>query len=666
MADFTKKNVIQHYSRLTTALVIACIIIGLYLTTLHHYLLFHGIAEIFSISIAGAVFMISWNTREHTENYYLVYLGIAYLFIGITDLFHTLSYKGMNIFTDYDFYANQLWIGARYMESLTFLAFFILAGRKTKIPYSFVILFYAVLTGLILASVFLWKIFPICFVAGKGLTLFKKISEYIICCILILSLAALHKNRDRFDPYIRKLLMWTILLTIGGELAFTFYISNYGFSNLVGHYLKIASFYLVYKAIIETGLRNPFNLIFKQLKDSEQRYKNLFNTALVGIIRTKPDGSEVLAANPAGAEIFAYESADVFISKFVPRDRYVIPGNRDQLIQQLEDKGRVEWFEFLARDQKGKERHLALNAVMYSDYIEEAILDITEQVENRRKIQEATEQDALQRGKLEMAGSVLHDIGNAVTGLGTTVTRLVGEEWPETLELGKLEKMVEQKREKFAEALGQGKEEALITFVRQLKSSLEDHSGQLRLDYQTMAKTVTHVNEILHLQRRYARDGQAGRRVPVNLAEVAEDALAMYAGGFEKRRVSVHRRISPDLPRISGDQTKLIRVFLNLFKNICEAFDTVDRNEDRVLEILAESSDDGKIRLILSDNASGFEPEVAESLFVPGFSTKDRNSGMGLCQCRDIVESHRGTIRLESPGKNQGTKIIIELSAQSD
>jgi len=62
-----------------------------------NYLLFHIIAEIFSIVIACAVFMISWNARKQIENTFLVYLGIAYLFIGIIDLFHTLSYVGMNI-----------------------------------------------------------------------------------------------------------------------------------------------------------------------------------------------------------------------------------------------------------------------------------------------------------------------------------------------------------------------------------------------------------------------------------------------------------------------------------------------------------------------------------------------------------------------------------------
>jgi hypothetical protein len=56
-------------------------------------------------------------------------------------------------------------------------------------------------------------------------------------------------------------------------LALTIYISNYGLSNLVGHFLKIGSFYLIYKAVIETGLSHPYALIFKELKENESELK---------------------------------------------------------------------------------------------------------------------------------------------------------------------------------------------------------------------------------------------------------------------------------------------------------------------------------------------------------------------------------------------------------
>ncbi|WP_022665570.1 MASE3 domain-containing protein [Desulfospira joergensenii] len=246
-------------------LLLLSLLAGLYLTTHVNYLLFHTLSEFFSIVVAAAFFMITWNSKQYIKNQYLLFIGIAYLFIAFLDLLHTLSYKGMPVFTDYDYYANQLWIGARYMESITLVAAFYFLKQNKEYPPEVLFMGYLFLTGLVVASIFYWKIFPVCFVEGTGLTPFKKISEYIICLILVLGLFLLSKNKARFEPNIFQFLVLSMICTIISELAFTFYVSNYGFSNLVGHYFKLFSFYLIYKAIIESGIRRPYDLVFKEL-----------------------------------------------------------------------------------------------------------------------------------------------------------------------------------------------------------------------------------------------------------------------------------------------------------------------------------------------------------------------------------------------------------------
>lgn len=263
-------------------IVAGLIMIGLYLTTRINYLLFHSLVELFSIIVAACVFTIAWHTRRFIKNPYLIFIGLAYLFIGFLDLMHTLAYKGMPIFTDYDYYANQLWIGARFMESLTLVAGFAFLNRESPIHPGRVIVAYTVVTGLLVLSIFYWKIFPLCFVDGVGLTPFKKISEYVICLILIAALVLLRRNKDRFDPNVHRLLVYSLICTIVSELAFTFYVSNYGLSNLAGHYFKLFSFYLIYRAIIDTGMTQPFRLIFRELnaeiamrKESEEKREKL-------------------------------------------------------------------------------------------------------------------------------------------------------------------------------------------------------------------------------------------------------------------------------------------------------------------------------------------------------------------------------------------------------
>ena len=110
------------------------VFLGIYLTSHYNYLLFHSLAEIFSIVIACGIFMIAWNSRRFLDNNYLLFIGIAYLFVGGLDLIHTLAYKGMGVFQGYETnLPTQLWIAARYMESLSlFLAPFFF-GRKLKV-----------------------------------------------------------------------------------------------------------------------------------------------------------------------------------------------------------------------------------------------------------------------------------------------------------------------------------------------------------------------------------------------------------------------------------------------------------------------------------------------------------------------------------------------------
>ncbi len=249
------------------------VLTGLYLTSLYSYLLFHTLAEIFSILVACGIFIIAWNSMKYIENSYLIFIAVAYLFIGGLDLLHTLSYKGMQIFKDYDYYANQLWIAARYLESITLMVAFVFLRTDKALKPRVVFGAYTVISALIVLSVFYWKIFPVCFVEGKGLTLFKKISEYIICLILSVNIFLLFRHREKFEKSVFGLLVWSLICTIISELAFTFYIDNYGFSNLVGHYFKIFSFYMIYKAIIETGLVRPYDIIFRELVKKERSLK---------------------------------------------------------------------------------------------------------------------------------------------------------------------------------------------------------------------------------------------------------------------------------------------------------------------------------------------------------------------------------------------------------
>jgi signal transduction histidine kinase/PAS domain-containing protein len=241
---------------------------GLYLLSRFNYLLFHSSVEVFSIVIAFAIFAIAWNSRRMMDSNYLLFIGIACLFVAGVDLLHTLAYSGMGVFPEYGSnLPTQLWIATRYMLSFSFLAALFFANRKFR-P-SLVIAGYAVITALLFVSIFYWGNFPQAFTEGVGLTPFKVASEYVISLILLSAIALLIRKRSEFSGSVVKLMVAAMAVAIAAEMAFTLYTDVYGIANMIGHLLTVVSFYLIYKALIETGLTKPYDLLFHNMKQNE-------------------------------------------------------------------------------------------------------------------------------------------------------------------------------------------------------------------------------------------------------------------------------------------------------------------------------------------------------------------------------------------------------------
>ena len=165
---------------------------------------------------------------------------------------------------------------------------------------------------------------------GVGLTAFKKISEYIISFFLLSAAALVLIHRRDFDEGILRWVLFSIGFTIVSELCFTVYVDPYGLSNLLGHYFKILSFWCIYKALIDTGLRKPYALFFRELKQSEERYRSLFANMMNGFSRHRvlfdEDGKPVdylfLEVNHAFERLTGLREKDVIGKKVTE----VLPG----------------------------------------------------------------------------------------------------------------------------------------------------------------------------------------------------------------------------------------------------------------------------------------------------------------------------------------------------
>ena len=275
-------------------IVAVSILVVLYFISLQNYILFHGIVELAGIAVAFSIFIIVWNTRRNINDTFFLIIGISFIFTGGIDLVHTLAYKGMGVFPGGSAdVPTQLWIAARYFQSITFLIATLFIGRSItkdrKYDAGIIIAACTVACALLITSIFVWQNFPHCFIEGTGLTPFKIISEYVISLILVATIVIISNKREHFDPTVWKYLIAAQAFLILGELAFTSYISVYGFMNMLGHLFRLVSVYFFYRAFVVISLTRPYDLILRELRqdelhilESEKKYRTLFENMLEG------------------------------------------------------------------------------------------------------------------------------------------------------------------------------------------------------------------------------------------------------------------------------------------------------------------------------------------------------------------------------------------------
>lgn len=382
--------------------IVTLVIIALYLTSLYSYLLFHSITEVFTVVVVGSIFVLAWNTRHWMENGYFLFIGIAFLLVGTIDFLHTLAYRGMNVFPEYDAnLATQLWILARYIQSISLLIAPIwLKKRISPWPVSAI---YFVIGIVSLGSIFT-NHFPVSYVEGMGLTSFKIISEYIIIFILACSSIPLFINRDKFEPEVWQSLILFLLLSIATEFAFTTYLGVYDVANMIGHLLRLLSHLFLYHALLRTGLQTPYNLIFRDIKQkeaelqqSEADLQKLFDISPFPVVITRESDARLIKVNQATMDLFELLPDD--INDFTGLDFYANPGERKKLLSKISEQKIIQNEPVELRTKNGKALWCLIDATSIEYDGESCLLvgmaDITEQKRIQEELKFQSMHDAL-------------------------------------------------------------------------------------------------------------------------------------------------------------------------------------------------------------------------------------------------------------------------------
>ncbi|MFW5975464.1 MAG: PAS domain-containing hybrid sensor histidine kinase/response regulator [Desulfosalsimonas sp.] len=380
--------------------------------------------------------------------------------------------------------------------------------------------------------------------------------------------------------------------------------------------------------------------IESRLRKSEERYRELFENAPVGIFRTNEKG-EALLANSTMARILGFLSSQDAVDYYndLENELYADPERRRQFLDLIRQKGHVENFEYEAKTKCGSSVWLSMNARMENFdetggfIIEGFVVDITERKraerENmrlQRQFHQAQKMESIGR----LAGGVAHDLNNLLSPI-----------------LGYSEMLFEDmagndsRKKHLGEILSAGKRARAL--VRQLLA----FSRKQALQFQ-----VIDVNALLdnfkNLLRRTLRED-----------------------------IALHMNMAGSLPRVEGDPGQLEQVIMNLAVN---AQDAMPSGGQLVIETVKAELDETYaskktevvpgtyVMIAISDTGAGMDADTVEHLFEPFFTTKekDKGTGLGLATSYGIVKQHGGNIWAYSePGMGSTFRIYLPVTEKS-
>ncbi|MDO9533188.1 MAG: MASE3 domain-containing protein [Deltaproteobacteria bacterium] len=605
-------------------------LVGFYLTSRYSLALFHGIAGIFSVVIAAGVFAVAWNSRGFLENNYLLFLGIAYLFVGALDLLHTLAYGGMTVFPGFGpDLPVQLGFAARGLESVSLCLAPLCLGRRLK-PYV-VFAGYVLVFAVITLMIFVWPIFPLRQAAGPGLTALKQTADCLPGIILLGALALLWRRREEFDPKVLRLLMAAIALAAASELARTVFAGASDQSGVLAQLLKILSLFLIYQALIETGIRRPYNLLFRNLRLGEAMVRqerdfadSLMETAQVMVLVLDRQG-RVVRLNPAGERLTGYSLAQVqgrLFWEVFPAPEAVDTMKEAFYHLTAGEVHQAEEIDWVAQD--GARRLIAWSATahMGEDGLLSHVIGTGIDITDRRGAE-----IRLQRLQAELAGQVQGD--KAPTGELEVIK-------------GELDRVTAAVSRDIRSPL---------RWISGFCQALEVASAH-RLDFRgrrylrRLRRMIRQTGELTEALLEHARlAGAAMEWQEIDLSDQAHTIAAALQRTAPGRRVEFI--IGTNL-RAEGDPAMLRWLLSNLLGNAWKFTETVPRGK---IEFEALPTTDGTRGFLVRDNRAGLAPNRGHGWFrtfhrlhaYRDFSSPDP----GLATVKRIIQRHGGRVWAE-------------------
>ncbi len=267
-------------------------------------------------------------------------------------------------------------------------------------------------------------------------------------------------------------------------------------------------------------------------------------------------------------------------------------------------------------------------------------------------------------GMAEVATGVLHNMGNVLTSLNTSVS--VMEETLKSFKvegLSKARTLIDEHAGDLArffveDQRGQRFPAYFGSLSEHLNERHQDLFGQLK----DIKRSLAHINMIIGSQQSYASSG--GLVEEVLLSEVVEEALRINTASTELGRIQF-RTAFADSPKVTTDRHRLLQILVSLVKNAVDAVAVLDESEEGCsITIRIAKADSNQVAIEVIDSGVGISDEDLTRIFAFGFTTKKDGHGFGLHNAALAAEVLGGSLSVTSEGPGRGATFQLRLPMQ--
>lgn len=206
---------------------------------------------------------------------------------------------------------------------------------------------------------------------------------------------------------------------------------------------------------------------------------------------------------------------------------------------------------------------------------------------------------------------------------------------------------------------------AIVSGTVQMMMDKVQSSGLSDKDIKTLGprleKGVDRISNIIQGLLRFSRaDDEGAPFKEINVNGAIEETISFFQAEFSSSDISVQTKLTKDSPIISGRNSEIGQVMLNIIKNARDFF--LDNSvEDRIISIETRKNSEGWMIVSISNSGPKISQDVAENIFQPFFTTKEvgKGTGLGMSVSHSIVNDHSGHMYIDLNQRN--TTFILEF-----